>query len=210
MEKAILGKKIGMTQIFDDKGNVIPVTVIKAGPCMVVQKKTEETDGYKAIQVGFEDQKEKRLNKPKTGHYKKAGVTPKKFLKELPLSSVDEYEVGQEIKADIFQEGDLVDVTGISKGKGFTGSIKRHNQSRGPMTHGSHYHRGPGSMGSIDAARVFKGKALPGRKGGDRVTVQKLSVAKVYPDKDLILIRGSVPGPRGVLLMVKDTAKKNG
>ncbi len=210
MEKAILGKKIGMTQIFDDKGNVIPVTVIKAGPCMVVQKKTEETDGYKAIQVGFEDQKEKRLNKPKTGHYKKAGVTPKKFLKELPLSSVDEYEVGQEIKADIFQEGDLVDVTGISKGKGFTGTIKRHNQSRGPMTHGSHYHRGPGSMGSIDAARVFKGKALPGRKGGDRVTVQKLSVAKVYPDKDLILIRGSVPGPRGVLLMVKDTAKKNG
>lgn len=210
MEKAILGKKIGMTQIFDDKGNVIPVTVIKAGPCMVVQKKTEETDGYKAIQVGFEDQKEKRLNKPKTGHYKKAGVTPKKFLKELPLSSVDEYEVGQEIRADIFQEGDLVDVTGISKGKGFTGTIKRHNQSRGPMTHGSHYHRGPGSMGSIDAARVFKGKALPGRKGGDRVTVQKLSVAKVYPDKDLILIRGSVPGPRGVLLMVKDTAKKNG
>ena len=210
MEKAILGKKIGMTQIFDDKGNVIPVTVIKAGPCMVVQKKTEETDGYKAIQVGFEDQKEKRLNKPKTGHYKKAGVTPKKFLKELPLSSVDEYEVGQEIKADIFQEGDLVDVTGISKGKGFTGTIKRHGQSRGPMTHGSHYHRGPGSMGSIDAARVFKGKSLPGRKGGDRVTVQKLSVAKVYPDKDLILIRGSVPGPRGVLLMVKDTAKKNG
>ncbi|UNC90937.1 50S ribosomal protein L3 [Candidatus Contubernalis alkaliaceticus] len=210
MEKAILGTKVGMTQIFDQKGNVIPVTVIKAGPCMVVQKKTEETDGYKALQVGFEDQKEKRLNKPKLGHFKKADVTPKKYLKELSLSSVDEYEVGQEIKADIFKAGDLVDVTGISKGKGFTGSIKRHGQRRGPMSHGSHYHRGPGSMGSVDAARVFKGRPLPGRKGGDRVTVQKLSVAKVYPEKDLILIRGSVPGPKGVLLVVKDTAKKDG
>ncbi|MDO9574686.1 MAG: 50S ribosomal protein L3 [Candidatus Contubernalis sp.] len=210
MEKAILGTKVGMTQIFDEKGNVISVTVIKAGPCMVVQKKTEETDGYKALQVGFEEQKEKRLNKPKLGHFKKANVTPKKYLKELSVSSVDEYEVGQEIKADIFKAGDLVDVTGISKGKGFTGSIKRHGQSRGPMSHGSHYHRGPGSLGSVDAARVFKGRPLPGRKGGDRVTVQKLSIAKVYPEKDLILIRGSVPGPRGVLLVVKDTAKKDG
>ncbi|PKM83853.1 MAG: 50S ribosomal protein L3 [Firmicutes bacterium HGW-Firmicutes-13] len=208
MEKAILGKKIGMTQIFDEQGNVIPVTVIKAGPCTVIQKKTKETDGYQALQVGFEDQKERRVNKPRSGHFKKAKVSPKKFVKEVSLANIEDYEIGQEIKADIFAEGDFVDVSSVSKGKGFAGAIKRHGQSRGPMTHGSHYHRGPGSMGAIDPARVFKGQTLPGRMGADKVTVQKLTVAKVYPERDLILIKGSVPGPRGIFVVLKDSVKK--
>lgn len=208
MEKAILGKKIGMTQIFDDKGNVIPVTVIKAGPCTVVQKKDEQKDGYKALQVGFEEQKERRVNKPKMGHFKKAETSPKKYVKEVPLKNVEEFEVGQEIKADIFSEGDIVDIKGTSKGKGFAGSIKRHGQSRGPMTHGSHYHRGPGALGSVDASRVFKGRALPGRMGADKVTVQNLKVVKIYPDKDIILIKGAVPGPRGTTLLIQEAIKK--
>lgn len=209
MEKAILGKKIGMTQIFDEQGNVIPVTVIKAGPCTVIQKKTEDTDGYQALQVGFEDQKEKRVNKPRLGHFKKAKVSPKKFVKEIYLADMDNYEEGQEIKADIFKEGEFIDVSSVSKGKGFTGTVKRHGQGRGPMTHGSHHHRGPGSLGSVDAARVFKGQALPGRMGADKVTIQKLRIAKVYPDRDLILVKGSVPGPRGVYVVIKDSVKKN-
>ena len=208
MEKAILGKKIGMTQIFDDKGNVIPVTVIKAGPCTVIQKKDEERDGYKALQVGFEEQKERRANKPEGGHFKKAETTPKKHVKEVSLKNIEDYEVGQEIKADIFSEGDIVDVKGTSRGKGFAGSIKRHGQSRGPMTHGSHYHRGPGALGSVDVSRVFKGRALPGRMGYDKVTVQNLRVEKIYPEKDIILIKGAVPGPRGATLVIQEAIKK--
>ncbi len=207
MQKAILGKKLGMTQVFDPAGKVIPVTVIEAGPCVVVRKKTVEADGYEAIQVGFADVREKSVNRPLAGHFRKAGQKPRKYLRELRLDDTASYEVGQEIKADVFAEGDLVDVTGISRGRGFTGAIKRHGQSRGPMSHGSHYHRGPGSMGSIDPARVFKGQTLPGRMGGERVTVQRLQVVKVDSDRNLILVRGAVPGPRGGLVTVKDSAK---
>lgn len=209
MKKAILGKKIGMTQVFDQEGNVVPVTVIQAGPCPVVQKKTAATDGYNAIQVGFSAQKEQRLNRPELGHFKRANLAPTRYLAELRLADSDEYEVGQELKVDIFQPGDHIDVTGISKGKGFAGSIKRHNQSRGPMGHGSHYHRGPGSLGAVDAARVFKGRKLPGRMGADKVTVQNLEVVKVDPDRNLLLIKGSMPGIRGALLRIRDSVKNS-
>jgi large subunit ribosomal protein L3 len=207
VNKAIIGKKVGMTQIFDKDGRVIPVTVIEAGPCYVIQKKSKETDGYDAVQLGFGDLKEQRANKPLKGHFMKASVAPKKHLREFRLADAAAYEVGQEIRADIFAEGDLVDVTARSKGKGFAGSIKRHGQRRGPMSHGSHYHRGPGSLGSIDAARVFKGRPLPGRMGGDRVTVQRLQVVKVDADNNLLLVRGAVPGPRGGLVTIKDSVK---
>jgi large subunit ribosomal protein L3 len=207
VQKAILGKKVGMTQIFDEVGRVIPVTVIEAGPCVVVQKKTVETDGYEAIQVGFFQVKEKKVTKPMAGHFGKAGQTPKKYVREFRLEDTAGYEVGQELKADVFAEGEWVDVTGVSRGKGFAGTIKRHGQSRGPTTHGSHYHRGPGSMGAVDAARVFKGKKLPGRMGGDKVTVQKLQVVRVDTDRNLLLIRGAVPGARGGLLTVKNSEK---
>ncbi|NLM52868.1 MAG: 50S ribosomal protein L3 [Firmicutes bacterium] len=207
MKKAIIGKKIGMTQLFDAEGQVIPVTVIKAGPCYVVQKKSVETDGYEAVQLGFEDIKEQRLTKPLVGHFKKANVSPKKYLREFRLDDVSAYEVGQEIKADIFAEGDWVDVTAKSKGKGFTGAIKRHGQGRGPETHGSHYHRGPGSLGAVGISRVFKGQTLPGRMGGKTVTVQKLKVVKVDADRNLLLVRGAVPGPRGALVTIKDSVK---
>jgi large subunit ribosomal protein L3 len=207
MQKAILGKKVGMTQVFNPEGKVIPVTVIEAGPCVVVRKKTREADGYEAIQVGFAEVREKATTRPVRGHYKKSGLKPKKYLRELRLDDTASYEVGQEIKADVFAEGDLVDVTGISRGRGFAGSIKRHGQSRGPMSHGSHYHRGPGSLGSIDPARVFKGQSLPGRMGGERVTVQRLQVVRVDSDRNLLLVRGAVPGPRGGLVTVKDSAK---
>lgn len=208
MQKAILGKKVGMTQVFDERGNAIPVTVLQAGPCNIIQIKNKEKDGYTAMQLGYGEQREKRANKPRKGHFKKANVSPKKFVKEVPLWEEGTLEAGQEIKADIFSEGEYVDVTGVSKGKGFAGSIKRHGFSRGPMSHGSHYHRGPGSLGSIDAARVFKGRPLPGRMGGERVTVQNLQVIKVYPEKDLILVKGAVPGPRGVFVMVRSAIKK--
>lgn len=207
MEKGILAKKIGMTRLFDKEGRVIPVTVLEAGPCYVVAKKTPEKDGYKAIQVGFKHARKNAINKPLNGHFSQAGVAPLKYVRELRVTDADNYQVGQEIKADIFKAGEYVDVTGISKGKGFAGSIKRHGQSRGPMTHGSRYHRGPGSLGSIDPARVFKGQTLPGRMGGKRVTVQKLKVVKVDADKNLLLVRGAVPGPRNGLLIVKNSVK---
>lgn len=207
MQKAIIAKKVGMTRIFDESGRSIPVTVLEAGPCTVISKKTPEKDGYTAIQVGFLRKKEKRLNKPIKGHLDKAGVGPVKYIREFKLSDIGTYEIGQDIKADIFSSGDYVDVTGISRGKGFAGSIKRHGHSRGPMSHGSRYHRGPGTLGSIDPARVFKGMKLPGRMGGERVTVQKLEVVKVDPERNVLLLKGAVPGPRGGLLMIKESVK---
>ncbi|MGI6706101.1 MAG: 50S ribosomal protein L3 [Clostridia bacterium] len=208
MKKAILGKKIGMTQIFTEDGTVIPVTVVEAGPCVVVQKKTKERDGYNAVQVGFGTIKEKKVNKPLKGHFDKAGVEYRRYLGEFKLENSEEYESGQEITVDIFQQGDYVDVSGISKGKGFAGTIKRWNQRRGPMSHGSKYHRGPGAMhGAADPAKVFKNKKLPGQMGNKRVTVQNLEVAKVYPDRNLLLVKGAVPGPKGGLLYIKETVK---
>ncbi|UUZ82131.1 50S ribosomal protein L3 [Paenibacillus sp. P26] len=206
MSKGILGKKLGMTQVFTAEGLVIPVTVIEAGPCTVLQKKDVENDGYEAIQIGFADKKEKNANKPELGHAKKAGTTPKRYVKEIRGTS--EFEVGQEIKADIFSEGEFVDVTGTSKGKGFQGVIKRHNQSRGPMAHGSRYHRGPGSMGSIQANRVPKGKNLPGHMGSETVTIQKLEVVKVDTERNVLLIKGSIPGPKNSYVTVKTSVKK--
>ncbi len=208
MQKAILAKKLGMTQIFDETGKVIPVTVIEAGPNAVIQKKTVENDGYEAVQVGFVDLKEKKTNKPTKGHFAKAGVAPKKYIKEFRLDDVSALNVGDEIKADIFEAGEKVDVAGISKGKGYAGTIKRWGQHRGPMTHGSGYHRGPGSMGMCsDPGRVFKGKRLPGHMGVERVTIQNLAVVKVDADKNIILIKGGLPGPKGGLLIVKNTVK---
>ncbi|HAA80257.1 MAG TPA: 50S ribosomal protein L3 [Thermoanaerobacter sp.] len=208
MKKGILGKKHGMTQIFNEKGEVIPVTVIEAGPCVVVQKKTVETDGYNAIQVGFGDVKEKRLTKPLIGHFKKAGVPFKRYLREFRLDDISGYEVGSEIKVDIFKPGDRVDVTGISKGKGFAGVVKRYGANRGPMSHGSKYHRRVGSMGATtDPGRTFKGKIMPGHMGHERVTIQNLEVVKVDPELNLLLVKGSVPGPKGSLLIIKDSVK---
>ncbi|HOB35390.1 MAG: 50S ribosomal protein L3 [Firmicutes bacterium] len=207
MKKGLLAKKIGMTQIFDEHGNAVPVTVLQAGPCPVVQKKTVATDGYDAIQLGFMPQKEQRLNRPERGHFKRANVAPTRYLAEFRLANAGEYEVGQELRVDIFQPGDRVDVTGISKGKGFAGSIKRHGQRRGPMSHGSHYHRGPGSLGSIDPARVFKGRPLPGRMGGERVTVQNLEVLAVDTERNLMLVKGSTPGIRGAVLRIRESVK---
>lgn len=208
MTKGILGKKLGMTQVFTPEGLVIPVTVIEAGPCTVLQKKDAENDGYEAIQIGFANKKEKNANKPELGHAKKAGATPKRYVKEIRNVQISEYEVGQEIKADLFTEGEFVDVTGTSKGKGFQGVIKRHNQSRGPMAHGSRYHRGPGSMGSIQANRVPKGKKLPGHMGAETVTLQKLEVVKVDVERNVLLIKGSIPGPRNSYVTVKSSVKK--
>ncbi|MFH5186639.1 50S ribosomal protein L3 [Paenibacillus sp. TAB 01] len=205
MTKGILGKKLGMTQVFTPEGLVIPVTVIQAGPCTVLQKKDVENDGYEAIQIGFEDKKEKNANKPELGHAKKAGATPKRYVKEIRGTS--EFEVGQEIKADVFAEGEFVDVTGTSKGKGFQGVIKRHNQSTGPMAHGSRYHRGPGSMGSIQANRVPKGKNLPGHMGSETVTLQNLEVIKVDVERNVLLVKGSIPGPKNSFVSLKSTVK---
>ncbi|KHO63431.1 MULTISPECIES: 50S ribosomal protein L3 [Thermoanaerobacter] len=208
MKKGILGRKHGMTQIFNEKGEVIPVTVIEAGPCVVVQKKTVEADGYNAIQVGFGDVKEKRLTKPLIGHFKKAGVPFKRYLREFRLDDISGYEVGSEIKVDIFKPGDKVDVTGISKGKGFAGVVKRYGANRGPMSHGSKYHRRVGSMGATtDPGRTFKGKIMPGHMGHERVTIQNLEVVKVDPELNLLLVKGSVPGPKGSLLIIKDSVK---
>ncbi len=207
MEKAIMARKVGMTQIFDEDGLAIPVTVLEAGPCTVIDKRTVERDGYQAVQLGFLPAKKKHLNKPLQGHFAKNGVAPVRYVREFRLFDADSYEVGKEVKADLFAPGEYVDVSGVSKGKGFAGSIKRHGHSRGPMSHGSRYHRGPGSLGSIDPARVFKGQTLPGRMGGEKVTVQKLKVVKVDPEKNLLLVKGAVPGPRGVLLTVKNSVK---
>ena len=207
MKKAILGRKVGMTQIFDENGKAIPVTVIEAGPCTVVQVKTKDTDGYEAIQLGFGEVKEKNLIRPIKGHFTKANVTPKKHLREFRLEEIS-YNVGDEIKADIFKEGETVDVTGTSKGKGFQGVIKRHGQSRGPMGHGSMYHRRPGSMGSTSTpGRVYKGKNLPGHMGVETVTVQNLEIVKVDIDKNVLLIKGSVPGNKGAILKIRDSVK---
>jgi len=207
MTKGILGRKIGMTQVFVENGNLIPVTVVEAAENIVLQKKTVEADGYTAVQIGFENKREKLANKPEQGHVAKASTAPKRFVREFRDVSVDEYEVGQEVKVSIFAEGDVVDVTGISKGKGFQGSIKRHGQSRGPMAHGSRYHRRPGSMGPVAPNRVFKGKALPGRMGGEQITVQNLEIVKVDAERNLLLIKGNVPGARKALLKIKTAVK---
>lgn len=207
MTKGILGRKIGMTQVFAENGDLIPVTVVEAAENVVLQKKTMESDGYEAIQVGFEDKREKLTNKPEKGHAGKANTAPKRFVREFRGVDLAGYEIGQEVKVDIFAAGDVVDVTGISKGKGFQGSIKRHGQSRGPMAHGSRYHRRPGSMGPVAPNRVFKGKALPGRMGGEQVTVQNLEIVKVDAERNLLLIKGNVPGAKKALLKIKGAIK---
>ncbi len=206
--KGIIGKKIGMTQIFDEKGNVIPVTVIETAGNVVTQVKTVETDGYNSIQLGYGEVKSKHINKPLEGHFKKAGVENKKHLREFRTDDVANYKVGDEVKTDIFAAGDKVDVQGTSKGKGFQGVIKRHGQHRGPMGHGSMYHRRPGSMGSTSTpGRVFKGKKLPGHMGRVTVTIQNLEVVKVDTDKNVLLVKGSVPGAKGAILKVKSSVK---
>ena len=205
--KGILGKKLGMTQIFTEEGIVVPVTVVEAGPNVVTQVKTVEKDGYNAIQVGFEDAKEKSLNKPQKGHLAAANVL-KKHLKEFRVDAVEEFTVGQEIKADLFAAGEKIDVTGTSKGKGFQGPIKRHGQSRGPESHGSRYHRRPGSMGACSfPGRVFKNKKLAGHMGSVKVTVQNLEVVRVDADKNLILVKGAIPGPKGSMVTIKEAVK---
>ena len=210
MKKAILATKVGMTQIFNEDGMLIPVTVLQAGPCVVTQVKTDENDGYTAVQVGFGDIREKLVNKPETGHFAKAGVAVKRFVKEFRFENAAEYEVGQEIKADIFAAGDKIDATAVSKGKGFQGAIKRHNQSRGPMTHGSKFHRHAGSNGSAsDPSKVFKGKKMPGQMGNKKITVQNLEVVRVDAENNLILVKGSVPGPKKCLVTIKETVKAN-
>ena len=224
MKKAILATKVGMTQIFNEDGSLIPVTVLQAGPCVVTQVKTMENDGYSAVQVGFVDKKDKIVNrdkggkkevihmhganKPMQGHFKKAGVSSKRYVRELKLENAEEYALGNEIKADIFEAGDRVDATAISKGKGFQGAIKRHGQHRGPMTHGSKFHRHQGSNGACSSpSKVFKGKGMPGHMGCVRVTVQNLTIVRVDADKNLILVKGAVPGPRKALVTIKETTK---
>ena len=205
--KAILGKKVGMTQMFTAEGKAIPVTVIQAGPCPVVQTKTTDNDGYEAIQIGFDEIKEVRANKPQKGHFAKAGAKVTRYLREFRVENASEYQLGQEIKVDIFAAGDAVDVTGTSKGKGFQGPIKRHGQSRGPETHGSKYHRRTGSVGALGPNRIFIGHHLPGRMGGEKITVQNLEVVKVDVENNLILIKGSVPGAKKSLVTVRTSVK---
>ena len=208
MKKAIMAKKIGMTQVFTENGALVPVTVLEAGPCVVIQKKTMENDGYEAIQVGFKDAKAKKVNKPAKGHFDKAGVAAKKYLKEFRLEDTSAYEVGAEIKADVFAAGDKVDASGVSKGKGFQGAIKRHGQSRGPMAHGSKYHRHAGSNGACsDPSKVFKGKHMPGHMGNVQVTVQNLEIVRVDTENNLLLVKGAVPGPKKSLVTIKETVK---
>ncbi|MBM7655969.1 50S ribosomal protein L3 [Neobacillus cucumis] len=207
MTKGILGRKVGMTQVFAENGNLIPVTVVEVAPNVVLQKKSVDSDGYTAVQVGFEDKREKLANKPEKGHVAKANTAPKRFIREFRGDDLAAYEVGQEVKVDIFAAGDIVDVTGISKGKGFQGVIKRHGQSRGPMAHGSRYHRRPGSMGPVAPNRVFKGKKLAGRMGGEQVTVQNLEIVRVDTERNLLLIKGNVPGAKKALLKIKGAVK---
>ena len=208
MKKGIIGKKVGMTQIFDEKGNVIPVTAIETEGNIVAQIKTVETDGYQSIQLGYGDVKDKHINKPEAGHFAKAKLPNKKHLREFRLDSVENYKVGDEVKVDIFEAGEKVDIQGTSKGKGFQGVIKRHGQHRGPMGHGSMYHRRPGSMGATSTpGRVFKGKKLPGHMGKVTVTIQNLEIVKVDTDKNVLLVKGSVPGAKGAILKVKSTVK---
>ena len=210
MAKAILGRKLGMTQIFTEEGRVIPVTVVESGNNFVLQNKTDETDGYNAVQIGFGDIKEKNVTKPLKGHFEKAGVKAVRFIREMRLAAPSEYNVGDTIGVDIFAAGDLVDVVGTSKGKGFAGGVKRHNFARGPMGHGSKSHREPGSTGAMisgPGGRVLKGKKLPGRMGGERVTVQRLTIVRVDSDRNLILIKGAIPGPKKGFVVIKDTVK---
>ena len=208
MTKGILGKKVGMTQYFTESGELIPVTVVEVTPNVVLQLKTIENDGYEAVQLGFDDLREVLSNRPAKGHVAKANATPKRFIREFNNVELSEYEVGQEITVDVFKAGDIVDVTGTSKGKGFQGAIKRHGQSRGPMAHGSRYHRRPGSMGGASfPSRVFKGKALPGQMGGNRITIQNLKVVKVDAERNVILIKGNVPGSKKSLVEIKTAIK---
>ena len=212
MKKAILGKKIGMTQIFLADGRLVPVTVVEAGPCTVTMVKTQATDGYEAIQVGFDELSENRakklLNKPEQGHFAKAGVAPARYLREFRMDDISTYSVGDTIKVDIFAEGDKIDVAGTSKGHGYTGVIQRWNQHTGPMSHGSKYHRGVGSMGAnSDPSRVFKNKHMAGQYGGERVTIQNLEVVKVDAERNLLMIKGAIPGANGSLVMVRDAIK---
>ena len=206
MKKAILATKVGMTQIFNEDGVLTPVTVLQAGPCVVTQIKTMDNDGYEAVQVGYGDKREALVNKPMKGHFEKAGVSCKRFVREFKLEG--EYELGQEIKAEIFAAGDKIDVTAISKGKGFQGAIKRHGQSRGPMAHGSKFHRHAGSNGACsDPSRVFKGKGMPGQMGNKKVTIQNLEIVRVDAENNLILVKGSVPGPKKSMITIKETVK---
>lgn len=208
MKKGILATKVGMTQIFNDDGQLIPVTVLQAGPCTVTQVKTVENDGYSAIQVGFGEIREKLVNKPEKGHFEKAGVAPKRFVREFTFENAADYAVGQEITADIFAAGDHVDATAISKGKGYQGAIKRHGQSRGPMAHGSKYHRHAGSNGAAsDPSRVFPGKNMPGQMGHVQVTVQNLEIIRVDKENNVILVKGAVPGPKKSLVTIKESVK---
>lgn|SRR5690625_1117319 len=207
MTKGILGRKIGMTQYFSENGELVPVTVIEAEPNVVLQKKTLETDGYEAIQIGFLDAKNSHVNKAMKGHAEKANTNPKRYIREIRDANLDEYEVGQEISVEIFEPGDKIDVTGTSKGKGFQGVIKRHNHARGPSSHGSRFHRAPGSLGSIDAMRVFKGTKLPGQMGGKQVTIQNLEVVKVDPERNLLLVKGNVPGARKSIVKITSAIK---
>ena len=208
MKKAILATKVGMTQIFNENGALVPVTVLQAGPCVVTQVKTAENDGYKAVQVGFVDKREKLVNKPQKGHFDKAGVSYKRYVREFKFENAEEYSVKDEIKADIFAAGDKIDATAISKGKGFQGAIKRYGQHRGPMAHGSKFHRHQGSNGSATTpGRVFKGKGMPGHMGNKQITVQNLEVVKVDTDNNLILVKGAVPGPKKRLVTIRETVK---
>jgi large subunit ribosomal protein L3 len=206
--KGILGRKVGMTQVFDENGKMIPVTVISAEPNVVLQKKTVETDGYESVQLGFMDKRASLVNKPLAGHFAKTETTPKRYIKEMRLSGMKEYEPGQEVKINIFAAGDYVDVTGTSKGKGYAGVIKRHNQHRGPMSHGSKYHRGVGSMGVISPNHIRKGKNMPGRMGHETVTIQNLQVVRVDEERNIILIKGNVPGPNKSLVEIRNAIKK--
>ena len=208
MKKAILATKVGMTQIFKEDGVLTPVTVLQAGPCVVTQVKTEDNDGYKAVQVGFVDKREKLINKPMKGHFDKAGVSYKRYVREFRFENAEEYAVAQEIKADIFTAGDKIDATAISKGKGFQGAIKKNGQHRGPMAHGSKFHRHQGSNGACsDPSKVFKGKGMPGHMGHKQITVQNLEIVKVDVENNLLLVKGAVPGPKKALVTVKETVK---
>ena len=208
MKKAILATKVGMTQIFNEEGVLVPVTVLQAGPCVVTQVKTVENDGYKAVQVGFVDKREKLVSKPVKGHFDKAGVSYKRYIKEFKFENAADYTLAQEIKADIFEAGDKVDATAISKGKGFQGAIKRHGQHRGPMAHGSKFHRHQGSNGACsDPSKVFKGKGMPGHMGAKRITIQNLEIVKVDVENNLLLVKGAVPGPKKSLVTIKETVK---
>ena len=212
MAKAMIGKKLGMTQIFTEEGKVVPVTVVESGKNFVVQNKTVENDGYNAVQLGFGTVKDKKVTKPMKGHFTKAGVSPVKFIREMRLSDASEYKAGDVISVDIFSAGELIDVTGTSKGKGFAGGIKRHNFRRGPMGHGSKSHREPGSTGAMisgGGGRVLKGKKLPGRMGAQKVTIQRLSIVRVDAERNLVLIKGAIPGPKGSFVVIKNTVKPN-